>query len=501
MLQPNMILQNRYQIIRPLDAGGMGTVYLALHLGLNQYVALKENSLTDPAAATQFQIEATILARLAHPNLPRVTDFFVEPSGMRYLVMDYIEGQNLETIVKQRGALPEQEALAWLRQILDAVKYLHANHIIHRDIKPQNIIITPQGKAMLVDFGIAKFYAMGTPTMSGARSLGSPGFAPPEQYSGGTDERSDIYSLGATLYFLMTGRAPEDAPKRASGAMLTSPRQINPSISPNIEAAITAAMNLAASQRLNSVGMMDQALTTVSATTSLPSPKSRKNLWLGGLAAMAALACCMILAVLAILLYPFDPGRGTPPSTIVVVVPAGLVASPTASVTAVTLPTPPPTVAPTIAIAPTLVPTATPMPTTTPMPTVKPTSAPSTNTPAPTATATSKPSSATCPSWFTFPDPGKGFFVIENHIGQDIVIDAVAPLNWTKTIPAKKGDIPGRLAMQLLPGSYVFNDHLGGGGGKISVNIQAGQMFVSPIWFNDRSDEYVYTMPIPNGCQ
>ena len=225
----------------------MGAVYLAYDLRLgNRLVVVKENIGGD---AQQFQIEANILAVLSHPNLPRVGDHFTESSGAQYLVMDYFEGQNLEEIVQQCGALAEKDALAWMAQIFDAVKYLHANRIIHRDIKPQNIIITPQGKAVLVDFGIAKIHVTGSPTMSGARSLGSPGFAPPEQYSGGTDERSDVYALGATLYFLLTACVPQDAPSRAAGTLLTPPRTINSAILPNTDAVITAAMHLNASQR------------------------------------------------------------------------------------------------------------------------------------------------------------------------------------------------------------------------------------------------------------
>jgi serine/threonine-protein kinase len=272
MLTQGTILQNRYQIVRLLGAGGMGAVYLAYDLRLgNRLVVVKENIGGD---AQQFQIEANILAVLSHPNLPRVGDHFTESSGAQYLVMDYVEGQNLEEIVQQCGALAEKDALAWMAQIFDAVKYLHANRIIHRDIKPQNIIITPQGKAVLVDFGIAKIHVTGSPTMSGARSLGSPGFAPPEQYSGGTDERSDVYALGATLYFLLTACVPQDAPSRAAGTLLTPPRTINSAILPNTDAVITAAMHLNASQRYASVSEMGQMLYAVPPTIPVPTSPS-----------------------------------------------------------------------------------------------------------------------------------------------------------------------------------------------------------------------------------
>jgi formylglycine-generating enzyme required for sulfatase activity len=259
MLNPGTILQNRYQIIQRIGGGGMGDVYLAADSRLgNNRVVVKENRGGDPQL---FQVEATILAVLQHPNLPRVIDHFVEvATGAQYLVMDYIAGQNLEQIVQVRGLLPEGEVLAWFRQILDAVKYLHANRIIHRDIKPQNIIVMPSGRAVLVDFGIAKVMQPGQGTAAGARGLGSPGYAPPEQYSGGTDERSDVYALGATMYFALTGMEPPSAPERAYGNPLISICQRNASVTPHTEQVIFRAMTLAGAQRYPSIAAMEQAL-------------------------------------------------------------------------------------------------------------------------------------------------------------------------------------------------------------------------------------------------
>ncbi len=232
-------------------------MYLARHLGLGgKLVAVKENIGGDPR---QFQTEAVMLANLNHPNLPRVLDHFLESSGGQYLVMDYIDGQDLDSIVRQHGALPESTALAWMRQVLDAVKYPHANHVIHRDIKPHNIIITPQGRAVLVDFGISKIFVSGQSTYTGARA-GSPGYAPPEQYIGGTTERSDIYSLGATLYYVLTAQIPPESPNRAIGVQMVAPRQINPTISLKTESVILTAMSLQVNQRFGSAGAMEQAL-------------------------------------------------------------------------------------------------------------------------------------------------------------------------------------------------------------------------------------------------
>lgn len=167
MLTPGAIVQNRYQVIRLLGQGGFGAVYQARDMRLGQIVALKENIGGDPR---QFQQEALILANLRHPNLPRVSDHFIEPNGARYLVMDFVEGEDLESVLQRQGALPESQVLAWFDQILDAVAYLHIHNIIPRDIKPANIKITPVGQAVLVDFGIAKVFQPGQGTMSGARA-------------------------------------------------------------------------------------------------------------------------------------------------------------------------------------------------------------------------------------------------------------------------------------------------------------------------------------------
>ncbi len=287
-LAPTQLLRNRYRILSSLKQGGMGEIYLAFDLQTNARVAIKESFSNDPTANAAFQQEAQILSTLTHANLPRVSNFFIDPStssgnGARYLVMDFVEGQNLQDIVQARGKLTPADALHYLRSIFAAVEYLHAQPypIIHRDINPRNIIITPQARAVLVDFGIAKVLT-GTKTTHGLTGYGTPGYAPPEQYSGGTDRRTDVYALGATLYFILTGQAPPESPMRAAGTFLAPPSQLNPQISMRVERAILTALNLTAAQRFATARDLEQALYAATqplgATATLPEPVVQRTI-------------------------------------------------------------------------------------------------------------------------------------------------------------------------------------------------------------------------------
>jgi len=212
-LNQSEVLNNRYRIIKLLGHGGFGAVYRAWDLNLQKACAVKENLDVSSELASQFMREATILANLAHPNLPRVIDHFSLPEHGQYLVMDFVEGENLETKVVKSGPVAYPQAVYWVGQIADALDYLHnqPQPLIHRDIKPANIIITPNGQAMLVDFGLVKIYNTDARTAKGARGI-TPGYSPPEQYgAGNTDARTDIYSLAATLYTLLSGTVPPES--------------------------------------------------------------------------------------------------------------------------------------------------------------------------------------------------------------------------------------------------------------------------------------------------
>jgi serine/threonine protein kinase len=313
ILAAGTVLQNRYQIQRLLGHGGMGAVYLAQDNRLGpKPVAVKENFDVSLEAQKQFQFEAHILANLDHPNLPKVTDHFIEPSGRQYLVMEYVEGEDLESIQKRlpQGQLPPQDVLRWADDLLDALDYLHSQPtpIIHRDIKPANIKITPQGKVKLVDFGISKLQQPGILTQTAARSAGSPGFAPVEQYSGGTDARSDVYSLGATLYCLLSGQNPPDATLLAAGQPLLPFNQHRSDVPPHVQAAVLTAMAVNAGQRFQSAAAFRQALRQPQpqavAGTSKIVPQQRRSArrkWPFVLAGLATVAGLLIVAALLLL--------------------------------------------------------------------------------------------------------------------------------------------------------------------------------------------------------
>jgi serine/threonine-protein kinase len=272
-LTPGQILNTRYRIVSLLGQGGFGAVYRAWDLNLHVPCAVKENLDTSDIAQRQFEHEATILATLHHPSLPRVTDhFFIQGQG-QYLVMDFIQGNNLEEILSQNGApfTPEQ-AINWIGQICDALNYLHTQQppIIHRDIKPANIKVTPDGRAVLVDFGIAKVYDPHLKTTAGARAV-TPGYSPPEQYGfGKTDPRSDVYALGATLYKALTLQDPPESVERAIGTQLTNPSQLNPVIPPWLEKVILHAMQPVPTGRFQSAVELKNALHTQDLLVSTP---------------------------------------------------------------------------------------------------------------------------------------------------------------------------------------------------------------------------------------
>ncbi len=304
LLPPKFILQGRYIILDKLGQGGMGAVYKAADQRIKGKIwAIKEMSdaaITDPYEKAQaiaaFKQEAQLLARLSHPNIPRVTDFFTE-NQKHYIVMEFVPGETLEDRVNRQGApCGEAEVRDWAGQMCEVLAYLHNQTppIIFRDLKPANIMLTPQGQLKLIDFGIARLFQPGKG--KDTRALGTPGYAPPEQFGRGqTDARSDIYSLGVVLHVLLTRHDP-------ATTLFSMPpvRQLNPGVSPKLELIITKATQPASSQRYQSAEEMHQALVGSLPPSPPPPPgpqpaqPPRSALpW----ATLAGLALCVVLAL------------------------------------------------------------------------------------------------------------------------------------------------------------------------------------------------------------
>ena len=374
LLSTGSVLHERYRVVRVLGKGGMGAVYLvedtklygklwAVKELLERFVDAKDRA----ESVAQFQQEAKLLVGLRHPNLPQIVDAF-EEEGRHYLVMEYVEGQTLEAMLEQapEGAFTEEQVLDWAGQICDVLNYLHMHDppVIFRDLKPANIMITPEGRVKLIDFGVARLFdpSKGTDTLK----MGTVGYAPPEQYAGQgqTTPRSDVYALGATLYELLTGDNPEAHP-----FVFTPVRAVNRRVSTQTSLTIDKAVQLDPNDRFPSALAMRASLRG-----------QKKTRWpliaalVGGPLLLAGIAVGAYFAFFAN--RPVE--EVTPTVPVVAVVDTE---TPTPSAT--------PTQIPTSTSVPTLTPTETPLPTETPTLTPTPTMTPTlTPTPIPTARPT-----------------------------------------------------------------------------------------------------------------
>jgi len=381
-LIPGQVVRGRYRVIALLSQGGMSAVYEAMDSTLGIRCALKEMipypgtpGTALPQLREQFRQEAQVLADFRCPNLPRVTDHF-EEDGNAYLVMDLVEGKRLDEIIAQEGRLTEDEVLGWAQQLMDALAYCHERGVIHRDVKPQNVVITSQGRAMLVDFGLVKLVDPNDPrTRTVMRGLGTPEYAPPEQYDakeGYTDARTDVYSLGATLYHALVGEAPPTVTERIVDPKRLVPlRQRRGDLSRVTEQVLMKAMALQPSQRFQNIAEMHEALfgsplSKVKAegtalaedgTATLATPSSATILlpWMGGAkrridwrvgVAVAAIALVSLATVTSLVTGKFSLWS-VPTAT----------ATPTASVTMTLTSTRTPTITPSSAAVPTASPT------------------------------------------------------------------------------------------------------------------------------------------------
>ncbi len=322
-IKPDTVIKRRYRILGLVGQGGGGAVYRAEDLRLpGRITAIKElrpDLGESPAmreqARDQFRREASTLARLDHPGLPKVSDFFAD-GVCDYLVMDFVEGPDLRQVLEEATLagefLAEDQVLGWAAQLLEIVRYLHAHSppVLHRDIKPANIKLAEGGRIKLVDFGLVKpLDPMDPRTLTVARGMGSLPYTPLEQYAGDTghtDGRTDIYGIGATLYHLLTRRAPVTAQERfLLPTALQRPKRLNPDLSARVEGAILAAMALHPEKRPATVEDLRSLLlgtTPIVLDTELGTAPAawRSALWENA-ALMALVGLLTLLAALATL--------------------------------------------------------------------------------------------------------------------------------------------------------------------------------------------------------
>jgi serine/threonine protein kinase len=283
MTATNTLLSDRYLVMHLLGQGGMGAVYKATDRKFGNTVAIKETFYSDHRLREAFALEARLLNRLRHAALPVVMDYFSEGES-QYLVMQYIPGRDMEKLLTERqsqnqGIFPVAAVLRWADQLLDALDYLHSQTppVIHRDIKPQNLKLTPRGEVILLDFGLAKGVASRQTESSHSIRGYTPNYSPLEQIRGtGTDMRSDIYSVGATLYHLLTGEMPQDAATRTAAMLMGEPDPtqsisvLNPEVTPEVASAIEKAMSLYPEERYASAALMRMSLRKASRSIVAP---------------------------------------------------------------------------------------------------------------------------------------------------------------------------------------------------------------------------------------
>jgi len=443
MLTTNTLLQNKYRIDTRLEQGEIETLYRAIDTQSNRPVIIIQMSADaklDPNVVAelrqQLRQEAKVLTLLKHPNLVGVIEFF-EESDEAYLVTEYIEGEDLASRIERAGQLPEAQVVTWAAQLLDALAYCHSQSIIHRDIKPQNIIIQPDGQAVLGGFGLIKLRSASTASQGQKMPVtGTVPYASPEQYAIRSlqelDERSDLYSLGATLYHALTGQRPPSASDRSSlsvsaaslfqsltgrelssGDEKTDATEIsmqnhNPDVSPATEAVVIQAMAISRSDRYANARKMRAALPALTEQKSVP-------VWAWG-----AVAVILIIGLvgggwwfLGPATTPSSPSSSPTAETGLAVAPSptvetGLAVAPSSTPVAAAPDPPTNTSVPTDTV--TAVPesptdtsaptdTAAPIPadTPTPLPTDTPTPLP-TDTPTPTPTSTSTPTPTDTPA-------------------------------------------------------------------------------------------------------
>lgn len=280
------LLGNRYEIIEKIGSGGMAEVYKARCTLLNRYVAiklLKDEYRVDEEFISRFHIESQASASLSHPNIVSIYDVGCE-DGVHYIVMEYVEGITLKQYIEQNGVLSWREALDFATQICKAMEHAHQKNIVHRDIKPHNILVTENKVLKVTDFGIARTLNKEGATVDGKNAIGTVHYISPEQARGGyVDEKSDIYSMGVVLYEMLTGTLPFDGENAVSIAIMhmqqkpVPPREKNISVPAALEEVCLKAMSKEQSLRYASATEMLRALYGAAQEETLPPPPPQET--------------------------------------------------------------------------------------------------------------------------------------------------------------------------------------------------------------------------------
>lgn len=296
MTEIGTVIDGKYEILKEIGRGGMSIVYLAMDKRLNKQWAVKEirkkgSGKNDEIVVNSLLAEANMMKKLDHPSLPRIVDI-IDNGVTIYVVMDYIEGESLDKILNEYGAQPEEMVVNWAKQLCDALSYLHSQKppIIYRDMKPANVMLKPEGNIKIIDFGIAREYK--EQNLADTTVLGTKGYAPPEQYSGQTDPRSDIFALGMTMHHLLTGVDPRN------GEPYAPVRQWNPELSEGIEIIIDRCVEPAAENRYQSCADLLYDLEHPELITKGFKQKQRKKL----IAFIAAIGMAVVMAVAGLVL-------------------------------------------------------------------------------------------------------------------------------------------------------------------------------------------------------
>ena len=296
MTEIGTVIDGKYEVLREIGRGGMSVVYLAMDTRLNKQWAVKEirkkgNGKNDEVVVNSLLAEANLMKRLDHPSLPRIVDI-IDNGLTIYVVMDYIEGESLDKILNEYGAQSEEMVIGWAKQLCDALGYLHSQKppIIYRDMKPANVMLKPEGNIKIIDFGIAREYK--EQNLADTTVLGTKGYAPPEQYSGQTDARSDIFALGMTMHHLLTGIDPR------SGEAYAPVRQWNPELSEGIEIIIDRCVEPAAENRYQSCSDLLYDLEHPELITKGFKKKQKRKLW----SFIISLSLCIIMSIAGVAL-------------------------------------------------------------------------------------------------------------------------------------------------------------------------------------------------------